>query len=480
MTEEGNYCVFISYAWGEREARKKWVYNLANRLMTENGIDVKVDLFDLKIGSDKDYFMEQMLCDEVDYVLIICDKMYQDKANKRSGGVGIETQIITPEVYNKVSQTKVIPIVAEIGDSFDSYVPKYLRTRICIDMSSIEAYEDGYEKLLRHISQQPEYVKPKISGSIPSFNSEDHILSTTAVVRALREAIVEEKNAKIEYNIQRFIKNFLLEMEKYKLTIDDIIEPFDELIYSKFADMIKLRNDYITFIEALCINKSIIKYNIGKIKNILERSLEYNYISIGEASNGMLHDHYRLFNYEIFLYTLAILLRKENYSEAKYILGTVYFYKCMGNNKENTISVFISETIDSIDECRKRRLKSNKLSLSTDMIMGRSRIADEDFKNDLVTADLLAYYTQTAAKEWWFPRTYYYYSMGYTPRIFFALKSKREFEKLKELYGVDNAEGMREWLMRATPKETYGYSGAWERCPSVLLFIKPEEICKYE
>lgn len=55
---------------------------------------------------------------------------------------------ITPEVYDKVSQTKVIPIVAEIGEKSDSYIPTYIRTRICIDMSSIEAFP--YTRLCEH------------------------------------------------------------------------------------------------------------------------------------------------------------------------------------------------------------------------------------------------------------------------------------------------------------------------------------------
>lgn len=480
MTKEGNYCVFISYAWGEGEERKKWVYNLANRLMTENGIDVKVDLFDLKIGNEKNYFMEQMLSEEVDNVIIVCDKTYKEKANNRSGGVGIETQIITPEVYDKVSQTKVIPIVAEIGEKFDSYIPKYLRTRICIDMSSIEAYEDGYEKLLRHISQQPEYVRPKISGRIPNFDDEGHILSTTSIVRALKEAVLDEKNIKIDYNVGRFFDKFILELEEYRLTYEEMMEPYDEIIYNQITSMLKLRNDYIFFLESLCINKNVAKNNIGTIKKILEKTLEFNNMRIGEHSNRFQQDHYRLFSYEIFLYTLAILLRNEEYCEAKYILGTVYFYEYMGSNREDNISAFISNQIDSIDEYRKRRIRSSRLSLSTDIIIERSKVADEDFRNDLITADLLAYYVQTANGKWWFPRTYCYYSMGYIPRIFSGLKSKREFNDLKELYGVKDAEEMREWLIKATPKETYAYSGAWERSPSILCFIKPEDICKYE
>ena len=46
MTKAGRYCVFISYAWGKDGSRKEWVNTLATRLMTENGIEVIVDLFD--------------------------------------------------------------------------------------------------------------------------------------------------------------------------------------------------------------------------------------------------------------------------------------------------------------------------------------------------------------------------------------------------------------------------------------------------
>lgn len=41
---------------------------------------------------------------EADKVLILCNKVYKDKADNRNGGAGQETMIIAPEVYEKIHQ----------------------------------------------------------------------------------------------------------------------------------------------------------------------------------------------------------------------------------------------------------------------------------------------------------------------------------------------------------------------------------------
>ena len=97
--------VFISYSWKVQEK----VIELAERLIS-NGIDVILDVYDLKEGQDKYAFMEQSVNDpSVDKVLIICDRSYMEKANDRSGGVGDETVIISPEIYGQMKQEKFIP-----------------------------------------------------------------------------------------------------------------------------------------------------------------------------------------------------------------------------------------------------------------------------------------------------------------------------------------------------------------------------------
>jgi hypothetical protein len=140
--------VFISYSWSSEE-HENWVLELATRL-TEDGIHVIIDKWDLKDGQDIFHFMEKTVrADETDKVLIICDKGYAEKANNRIGGVGTETQIISPEIYQDVDQEKFVPIIAERDEHGNAYIPSYIKSRKYIDMSPGN-YETGYEQLLRN------------------------------------------------------------------------------------------------------------------------------------------------------------------------------------------------------------------------------------------------------------------------------------------------------------------------------------------
>lgn len=57
-------------------------------------------------GNDTINFMERCVKDpEVDYVLMLLDEKYTEKADNRSGGVRIEIQIISNKVYNEVEHT---------------------------------------------------------------------------------------------------------------------------------------------------------------------------------------------------------------------------------------------------------------------------------------------------------------------------------------------------------------------------------------
>ena len=101
--------VFISYAW----AKKNFVLRFAQDL-TKDGIDVIIDEWNLKPGNDKYAFMESMVRDEtIERVLIMCDRVYKERADNRQGGVGDETVIISPQLYQEMEQTKFVPIVLE-------------------------------------------------------------------------------------------------------------------------------------------------------------------------------------------------------------------------------------------------------------------------------------------------------------------------------------------------------------------------------
>jgi len=71
---------FISYSH-TNEDHKEWVLKLAEDLV-DQGVDVKLDNWELSGGHDVIDFMEEMVKNpKVDKVLIICEKGYKDKAN---------------------------------------------------------------------------------------------------------------------------------------------------------------------------------------------------------------------------------------------------------------------------------------------------------------------------------------------------------------------------------------------------------------
>lgn len=146
-TSETSKRVFISYSWVP-ESNKEWVRKLAQKL-EQDGVEVVIDYKDLKLGHDKYAFMERIVADEtIDKVLIICNKSYKHKADSRSGGVGDESAIITPQVYGNVRQEKFIPVVNEYDEEGNTYLPNYLASRMYADLTD---FNRGYGELLSNI-----------------------------------------------------------------------------------------------------------------------------------------------------------------------------------------------------------------------------------------------------------------------------------------------------------------------------------------
>jgi hypothetical protein len=179
--------LFLSYSWSNQQ-HIEWVINLAQELVA-NGVDVTFDKWDLREGQDANEFMEKMVIDPgITKVIIICDRIYSEKANSRKGGVGTETQIISPAIYQKTDQTKFVAVLSEKDDVGNPYLPVYYKSRIYIDLSNDELYASNFEQLLRWIYNKPLYIKPPL-GKSPSFVSEENSIflgTTTQSKKALR------------------------------------------------------------------------------------------------------------------------------------------------------------------------------------------------------------------------------------------------------------------------------------------------------
>ena len=471
------YKVFISYAWTNPE-HEKWVDDLATRLENQ-GLDVKYDKWDLKVGQDKYAFMESMVHDDsINKVLLICDKGYKDKADNRSGGVGTETQIITSEIYNKVKQEKFIPVVAEVGEEFDSYVPIFLKNRIGIDLSSIEVFEDGYDKLLRTITDKPLYRRP-VRGELPSYLFEDEKshFKTNSLVKQINNCIF--KNSKqAKYFINDFLKEFRSALIEFQIEPNDFIEPYDEMILKNIDDMTNLRNDYVGFLQLSCNDNTV--FDIDIIINLFEDIYLYSEYQGNNTYNGMIADHFKFFITELFLYTIVILVENKMFKEVNILLSTKYFLKEKFNNVSEAVFERFRFYIPSLEEYRKSRLKLDRVSIVADLIVQRSIINKKNFKEDLLVADLLLHFISGFKSNEnysrWFPVTYIYRENS-RMELFKRLVSKRHFERVKVLFDVDTKEEMKLLIEKDAGIEKAGYPNSFSRIPEFQNFIKSQDIC---
>ncbi len=160
---------FISYSH-DNEEHKKWVLNLATRLV-KNGVEVILDQWDLTLGGDLPSFMEVGL-KEVDRVICICSETYVAKANVGSGGVGYEKMILTSELMDNINSEKIIPLIKRNNEP--KVTPIFLQTKLYIDFRNETEYEKSYLALIKEIHGESIKARPAL-GKNPFEKSESPI-----------------------------------------------------------------------------------------------------------------------------------------------------------------------------------------------------------------------------------------------------------------------------------------------------------------
>uniref|UniRef100_UPI00258FBC47 TIR domain-containing protein n=1 Tax=Blastomonas sp. TaxID=1909299 RepID=UPI00258FBC47 len=219
---------FISYAWSS-DSHEAWVLDLASRL-TADGVTVILDKWDLKVGHDANAFMEQMVTDQsVTKVLMICDKVYKEKADGRMGGVGKETTILTADIYDRTEQDKYAALLTEYDNNGKGFVPAFYGGRQYIDFADDRRIEESYQELLRWIYGKPKFVRPKL-GRAPSFITQPDALvtSTTSKFKAAEYAIHKNERQAAGYIVD-FGEAMVAEFRSLRAVRSDT-EPFDEVV----------------------------------------------------------------------------------------------------------------------------------------------------------------------------------------------------------------------------------------------------------
>jgi TIR domain len=137
--------VFMSYSH-DGEEHEDWVLKLATRLRG-NGVDVCLDRWDVTLGGNLSLFMERAASD--DYrVIAVVSETYVRKCDDRSGGAGVEAQMLSSRLYQELTSNAVIPIVR---NNPEAVMPAFLSGRLWEDFRDASLEESAYERLLRDI-----------------------------------------------------------------------------------------------------------------------------------------------------------------------------------------------------------------------------------------------------------------------------------------------------------------------------------------
>lgn len=435
--------VFISYSWKPFTNKQK-VIQLAERL-TSNSVHVILDDWDLKEGQDKYKFMEQMVNDpEVKRVLLICNKEYAEKANKKTGGVGIESLIVSDEIYSQAEQTKFIPIVFEYDENNKPCVPTFIKTRIFIDLSNDEVFEDNYELLMRNIFDKPLSRRPPLGTPPPYIQNDDPIyLPTANKVNTIKKALIDEKKNAILF-VQDYYDTFINSLPSFSIEEGALTyENYDDVVLKSINDLTVLRDDFINFINIYTTYS--LEIDIERLHAFFEKQLDFlsNLDGMSHSSNSfgsIKIDNFRFFFYELFLYFTATMIAKERFKELGYIIHTPFVINVTRNYKIQELS-FISfrNHVATLNKLRNEKLRLNRVSVTADTIKER---ATGGIKFDqLQQADALLYYISILTpkevsyfRRVWFPETtcYHFYHMPIMKKAI----SKRYFEKIKTIFNI--------------------------------------------
>lgn len=480
MQEDKTPRLFVSYSWSSDEL----VLQLAKRLVS-HGVDVVLDKWDLKEGQDKYAFMEQCVNDSnIDKVLIICDKKYAEKANNRQGGVGDETAIISTEIYSNVKQEKFIPIIAEHDENGSPCVPTYIKSRVYIDLSNEDNFENEYEKLLRNIYDKPIFKKPKL-GSKPEWLEEDKV-NFFPLQDLLKQLKGASNMRKKDILIQKFVTQYIENMKQYH--DKNVKEP--KKIFDTFIETKIIRDVFLDFLEVLRESEA----EMGDLLCDIFEKFYNTFIyakTYSEKASSCSQDEFEVYKchiWELFICTVAFLRHYKEYRIINRILTNTYFLRVSALGEKmipTNYSVFrhYSRIIEA--HYKPTTDKKNNFTLLGDVICHQREKQPIYTGETLAQADLFLYQifnalNLTTSEEYnicdsyWFPTLYVYTDEGVIE--WEKMKSRRYAEKMFGLFGVSNIEELKGVISRCVPDQKMGYNGSFSSAPSILNCIKIEEV----
>ena len=472
--------VFFSYSWTSKEYQEI-IITLATR-MRHDGVDVKLDVWDLKEGQDKYSFMEQCVTNpDIDKVLIFSDKVYAEKADKRKGGVGDETTIISSEVYGHAEQQKFIPVVMERDDEGKEYLPAYLKSRLYRDLTG-ENFEEEYEALLRIIFDEPARRKPKV-GTRPEWLTEESPDGLYPLKDSVKKLSAVDLGKMKELASRDFIGTYVEAMKQFYVK-----NIGNDAYLTNFAAMKAYRDVFLDHIKVLSAHEnfgSTMADEFEYLYNALYNAYTFNPKTMSCGENDF--DLFRLHIWELFVCTVAYMLHFELYDSINELLVHTYFLRtsCLGSEQRPFSYEWFRFRSKMLEDYIKPNMNgelTRKYTLTGHFVYTEREYMPIYSGKAMANADLFLYQVYNGLEldsltQWgsWFPALYVYADQY--DSIWKRLRSKRFCEKIMPVFGVKTIEDLKKRLAKCVYNSGCHYSGAWDgAATAILTWVKLDEI----
>ena len=395
--------------------------------------------------------MERMVTDPaITHVLVISDKSYALKADARHKGVGTESQIISKEVYDKVDQSKFIPIVCEFTEDETPCLPVFLKSRIWIYFSTPEAVNNQWERLVRLLYGKPLHEKPQV-GKAPTFITEDSKLPSTparAKFSSLRQAILQGKPGLRMYRSD-FLDACISYADALRVRKQPQAQRMGDKVLEDCGKLMAVRDLIIDWVllEAEAapsgdFSESLIEV-LERLRELKARPEEVT------SWNDAWFEAHRIFVYETFLYIVAALLKTRSYADLHNVYTSHYLLPLPERYAEVKFEIFddfyaYSETLNAVLAPDGKKFYSPAAEL-----IKRQATRDDLPFVDIIQADLItllmAFITPNAR---WYPQLMHYASFAKDFPFFVRATQHKHFLNLAIITGINDAAVLRDMVTK--------------------------------
>lgn len=253
----------------------------------------------------------------------------------------------------------------------------------------------------------------------------------------------------VEGAVDEYLTTFAENLERFRITLDNSKEQ-DEQIADSIQEFAPFKNEFVHVALAIAQYAST-NDMLKKLHRFFEQLLPY--VDRPEEMNphhSWGFDNFKFIVHELYLYTIAILIRYERFEFADRLLATPYYLSAnasRGRDATTGFSAFRSY-MESFTQ-RDRRLR--RLSSRADLLKQRAESAGFDFKW-LMQADFVLYLRGSMDEDYyarWWPETLVYATHAYGPmEVFARSRSASYFQEANKLLGRVSADDFKAHILK--------------------------------